>query len=123
VSSKPEVRTTETQGPSRIRKLLEAADESAEEQRIDHMTRQHHSMLTILSHQPRLQFSANSNLHARPAATMSSIAAMASRRALARQPIFRAPPRRFMSSKVEEASLDKAPKKDPELYVRLSNCH
>ncbi|KAJ5372213.1 hypothetical protein N7517_004219 [Penicillium concentricum] len=29
------------------------------------------------------------------------------------------PPRRFGSSKVEEASLDKAPKRDPELYVLL----
>lgn len=54
---------------------------------------------------------------------MSSIAAMASRRALARQPIFRAPPRRFMSSKVEEAGLDKAPKRDPELYVRIRVRH
>lgn len=51
---------------------------------------------------------------------MSSIAALATRRALVRQPLFRAPPRRFQSSKVEEASLDKAPKRDPELYVRLS---
>ncbi|KAJ5110821.1 hypothetical protein N7532_001356 [Penicillium argentinense] len=50
---------------------------------------------------------------------MSSIAALASRRALTRQPIFRAPPRRFMSSKVEEANLDQGPKKDPELYVLL----
>ncbi|KAF7717292.1 Uncharacterized protein PECH_007571 [Penicillium ucsense] len=49
---------------------------------------------------------------------MSSIAAMATRRALARQPILRAPPRRF-ASKVSEASLDKAPKRDPELYVLL----
>lgn len=55
---------------------------------------------------------------------MSSIAAMAARRALARQPLIRAPPRRFMSaSKVEEASLDKAPKRDPELYVWISVCH
>lgn len=49
---------------------------------------------------------------------MSSIAAMASRRAFARQSLFRAPPRRFYSSKLEEANLDKAPKRDPELYVR-----
>lgn len=49
---------------------------------------------------------------------MSSIAAMASRRAFARQSLFRAPPRRFYSSKIEEANLDKAPKRDPELYVR-----
>ncbi|KAJ5965876.1 hypothetical protein N7481_012590 [Penicillium waksmanii] len=50
---------------------------------------------------------------------MSSIAALATRRALTRQPIFRAPPRRFVSSKVEEANLDKGAKKDPELYVLL----
>ncbi|KAE8151942.1 hypothetical protein BDV25DRAFT_138423 [Aspergillus avenaceus] len=49
---------------------------------------------------------------------MSSIAAMASRRAFARQSLFRAPAR-FYSSKVEEASLDKAPRRDPELYVLL----
>ena len=49
---------------------------------------------------------------------MSSIAAMASRRAFARQSVFRAPVRRFYSSKLEEASLDKAPRRDPELYVR-----
>lgn len=58
---------------------------------------------------------------------MSSIAALATRRALTRQPLFRAPPRRFNSSahsKLEEATLDKAPKRDPELYVwtaRLSH--
>ncbi|KAI9039138.1 uncharacterized protein KD926_009887 [Aspergillus affinis] len=51
---------------------------------------------------------------------MSSIAAMASRRAFARQSLFRAPARRAYSSKVEEAGLDKAPKRDPELYVRTS---
>ncbi|RAL10570.1 uncharacterized protein BO97DRAFT_415870 [Aspergillus homomorphus CBS 101889] len=50
---------------------------------------------------------------------MSSIAAMASRRAFARQSLFRAPQRRFQSSKVEEANLDKGPKRDPELYVLL----
>ncbi|BCR91592.1 uncharacterized protein ACHE_70435S [Aspergillus chevalieri] len=51
---------------------------------------------------------------------MSSIAAMASRRAFARQSILRAPPRRFYSaSKMEEADLEKAPKRDPELYVLL----
>ncbi|KAJ5335333.1 hypothetical protein N7541_005160 [Penicillium brevicompactum] len=53
---------------------------------------------------------------------MSSIAALATRRALTRQPLFRAPPRRFNSSahsKLEEATLDKAPKRDPELYVLL----
>lgn len=50
--------------------------------------------------------------------TMSSIAAMASRRAFARQSLFRAPARRAYSSKVEEAGLDKAPRRDPELYVR-----
>lgn len=43
---------------------------------------------------------------------------MASRRAFARQSILRAPPRRFYSaSKMEEANLEKAPKRDPELYV------
>ncbi|GLB10210.1 hypothetical protein AtubIFM57258_006611 [Aspergillus tubingensis] len=50
---------------------------------------------------------------------MSSIAAMASRRAFARQSFLRAPPRRSYSSKVEEAGLDKGPKRDPELYVLL----
>ncbi|CAG8207522.1 hypothetical protein PENPOL_c002G09666 [Penicillium polonicum] len=50
---------------------------------------------------------------------MSSIAALATRRALTRQSLLRAPPRRFNSSKVEEASLDKAGKRDPELYVLL----
>ncbi|EDP53088.1 conserved hypothetical protein [Aspergillus fumigatus A1163] len=50
---------------------------------------------------------------------MSSIAAMASRRAFARQSLFRAAPRRNYSSKLEEATLDKAPKRDPELYVLL----
>lgn len=55
---------------------------------------------------------------------MSSIAAMATRRALARQPLIRAPPRRFMaSSRVEEAGLDKGPKRDPELYVRIPVGH
>lgn len=50
---------------------------------------------------------------------MSSIAAMASRRAFARQSLLRAPPRRFYSaSKMEEADLEKGPKRDPELYVR-----
>ncbi|KAJ6009687.1 hypothetical protein N7499_004915 [Penicillium canescens] len=50
---------------------------------------------------------------------MSSIAALAGRRAFTRQALFRAPPRRFNSSKVEEAHLDKAGKRDPELYVLL----
>ncbi|CAG8096079.1 unnamed protein product [Penicillium salamii] len=51
---------------------------------------------------------------------MSSIAALATRRALTRQSLLRAPPRRFnSSSKLEESSLDKAPKRDPELYVLL----
>jgi hypothetical protein len=49
---------------------------------------------------------------------MSPIAALAARRALYRQSFARLPSRRFASSKVEEASLDKAPKRDPELYVR-----
>jgi hypothetical protein len=79
-------------------------------------------MLTILPH--HLVPDLPSHLHALPAATMSSIAAMATRRALARQPLIRAPPRRFMSSsKVEEAGLDKAPKRDPELYVRIRARH
>jgi hypothetical protein len=52
---------------------------------------------------------------------MSSIAAMASRRAFARQALFRAPVRRAYSSKMEESSLDKAPKRDPELYVLTSS--
>lgn len=52
-------------------------------------------------------------------AGMSSIATMASRRAFARQSLLRAPPRRFYSaSKMEEADLEKGPKRDPELYVR-----
>ncbi|KAA8645667.1 hypothetical protein EYZ11_002459 [Aspergillus tanneri] len=50
---------------------------------------------------------------------MSSIAAMASRRAFTRQSLFRASPRRFYSSKIEEANLDKGPRRDPELYVLL----
>ncbi|KAJ5885002.1 hypothetical protein N7495_009512 [Penicillium taxi] len=50
---------------------------------------------------------------------MSSIAAMASRRILARQTIVRAPARRFISSKLDEANLKKGPKQDPELYVLL----
>lgn len=54
---------------------------------------------------------------------MSSIAALATRRALTRQPLFRAPPRRFASSKAEEANLENAPKRDPELYVRISRSH
>ncbi|OQE29379.1 hypothetical protein PENSTE_c002G06603 [Penicillium steckii] len=58
-------------------------------------------------------------IHVRLATTMSSIAALATRRALTRQPLFRAPPRRFNSSKVEEANLEKGAKKDPELYVLL----
>lgn len=45
---------------------------------------------------------------------------MASRRAFARQSVFRAAPRRLYSSKIEEAKLDKAGKRDPELYVRSS---
>ncbi|KAJ9212634.1 hypothetical protein DTO166G4_5705 [Paecilomyces variotii] len=52
---------------------------------------------------------------------MSSIAAFQLRRALARPAAFRTPAtRRFAStSKVEEAGLDKGPKRDPELYVLL----
>lgn len=50
---------------------------------------------------------------------MASIAAMASRRVFAHPPFLRAPPRRFYSSsKMEEADLEKGPKRDPELYVR-----
>lgn len=50
---------------------------------------------------------------------MSSIAALASRRAFARRSFLRAPPRRFYSaSKIEEANLDKGPRRDPELYVK-----
>ena len=56
-------------------------------------------------------------IDARIATKMSSIATLAARRALTRQTMIRAPPRRFMTSKVEEANLDKAPKRDPELYV------
>lgn len=49
---------------------------------------------------------------------MSSIAALTARRAFARQSFLRAPSRRLLStSKVEEAGLDKGPKRDPELYV------
>ncbi|CAI7590275.1 unnamed protein product [Penicillium manginii] len=68
---------------------------------------------------PPQSFAFPSLTHLRLATTMSSIAALASRRALTRQPIFRAPPRRFLSSKVEEVNLDKGAKKDPELYVLL----
>ncbi|CDM32320.1 hypothetical protein CBS147339_1545 [Penicillium roqueforti] len=50
---------------------------------------------------------------------MSSIAALATRRALTRQSLLRAPPRRFSSAKVEEGNLEKAGKRDPELYVLL----
>ncbi|KAL1963756.1 hypothetical protein VTN77DRAFT_7822 [Rasamsonia byssochlamydoides] len=50
---------------------------------------------------------------------MSSIAALTARRAFTRQSLARLPPRRFGSSKIEEANLDKAPKRDPELYVLL----
>lgn len=78
-------------------------------------------MLTILPH--HLVLDLPPILHALSAATMSSIAAMATRRALARQPLIRAPPRRFMASKVEEAGLDKGPKRDPELYVRIRIRH
>lgn len=48
---------------------------------------------------------------------MSTIAALATRRAFTRQSLLRAPPRRFSSSKIEESTLDKASKRDPELYV------
>lgn len=52
---------------------------------------------------------------------MSSIAAMGLRRAFARPSTLRMPTRRFASSKtkIEESGLDKGPKRDPELYVRL----
>lgn len=50
--------------------------------------------------------------------TMSSIAAVAARRAFARPAALRIPQRRFLAtSKLEEGGLDKAPKRDPELYV------
>jgi len=50
----------------------------------------------------------------------SSIAAMTARRAFARQSLTRGPTRRLLSSsRVEEARLDNAPKRDPELYVLL----
>lgn len=51
--------------------------------------------------------------------TMSSIASVAARRAFMRPTALRAPSRRFLatSSKLEEGGLDKAPKRDPELYV------
>lgn len=50
---------------------------------------------------------------------MSSIAALAARRAFTRQAFARpVVPRRFYSaSKIEEAGLDKGSKRDPELYV------
>lgn len=51
---------------------------------------------------------------------MSSIAAFTARRAFAARPaLARAPVRRYASAsgKAEEAGLDKAPKRDPELYV------
>jgi hypothetical protein len=47
------------------------------------------------------------------------ISALTIRQAFARQRLVRIPARRFLSaSKVEEAGLHKAPKRDPELYVR-----
>ncbi|KAG5292430.1 hypothetical protein I7I48_04523 [Histoplasma ohiense] len=53
---------------------------------------------------------------------MSSIATTFARRAALRQP-FRAPatikPVRRISSKIEEAGLNNAPKRDPELYILL----
>lgn len=49
---------------------------------------------------------------------MCSIAAVAARRAFARPVALRVPQRRFLAtSKLEEGGLDKAPKRDPELYV------
>ncbi|OJJ43434.1 hypothetical protein ASPZODRAFT_136292 [Penicilliopsis zonata CBS 506.65] len=50
---------------------------------------------------------------------MSSIAALGLRRAFVRPAAVRVPARRFASTKMAEASLDKAPKRDPELYVLL----
>jgi hypothetical protein len=48
------------------------------------------------------------------------ISALTIRQAFARQRLVRIPARRFLSaSKVEEAGLHKAPKRDPELYVLL----
>jgi hypothetical protein len=52
---------------------------------------------------------------------MSSIAAFTARRAFAARPaLARAPIRRYATTpgaKAEESGLDKAPKRDPELYV------
>ncbi|EAS35085.1 uncharacterized protein CIMG_00439 [Coccidioides immitis RS] len=52
---------------------------------------------------------------------MSSIAANVARRAILRQPLrtVRAQPVRRYASRVEEAGLDKGPKRDPELYLLL----
>ncbi|PKY07798.1 hypothetical protein P168DRAFT_323027 [Aspergillus campestris IBT 28561] len=50
---------------------------------------------------------------------MSSILAMAGRRAFTRQAAFRAPSRRLYSSKMEDAKLESAARRDPELYVLL----
>jgi len=50
----------------------------------------------------------------------SPIASIAARRAFARQSLTRLPTRRFLATtKLEESSLNKAPKRDPELYVLL----
>lgn len=101
---------------------------SRSQRRRCHLTRSHDQRATsyyhfmILSHYPFLDLRSRFVLptHNQFAAIMSSIAAMATRRALTRQPLIRAPPRRFNSaaSKLQEATLDKAPKRDPELYVR-----
>jgi hypothetical protein len=54
---------------------------------------------------------------------MSSIAAFTARRAFARpfarQSFAARPPLRRFATKAEEATLDKGPKRDSELYVRL----
>ncbi|PKX91663.1 uncharacterized protein P174DRAFT_245230 [Aspergillus novofumigatus IBT 16806] len=68
---------------------------------------------TFSQRTPRLQSSQTTSLQIYKFLTMSSIAAMASRRAFARQSLFRAAPRRNYSSKLEEATLDKAPSATP----------
>lgn len=88
------------------------------------MRRQHHRPTPTNPHHSPPSTSARHSPRLRPPPpsipiNMSSIAAMASRRAFARQSLFRAPARRAYSSKVEEAGLDKAPRRDPELYVRI----
>lgn len=82
-----------------------------------HLTGQHHRSPFSPAHFQLPSVAPQSAPLASLSTTMSSIAAMASRRAFARRPFLRAPPRRFYSSKIEEADLDKGPRRDPELYV------